>query len=179
VAYSLVPNAPYPTAIREGIETVNFILEEKGRSSSEIIVGGDSAGAAIPLAILSHLSHPSPDLPSLKLDGKFKAIVVMAPWISFSSDWPSFKSKELKDCISAEKLKAWSALYKDGKASNNYIEAVEAPADWWKGAQTEQLLCTAGGDEILLDSISAWAEKYKVCKSQAPHLGTLIFDTIF
>jgi acetyl esterase/lipase len=162
VAYSLTSNRTYPTQIREGIEGLNYVLEEKQRSPSKIIVGGDSAGAAIALAILSHLSHPSPDFPDLKMDKKFKAVVIIAPWVSFRTDWPSFERNEFKDCISITKENEWSALYKGERLGSNYIEAALAPADWWEGARTQQLLCTAGGDEILLDPISEFVNKYKV-----------------
>lgn len=162
VAYSLTPDGRYPTQIREGIEALNYVLEGKRRSPSEIIIGGDSAGGGITLGILSHFSHPSLDIPAIRADGKLKAAVVMSPWISFRLNWPSFTSNEFKDCVSATKLKEWSAAYTGGRPSNNYIEAVEAPASWWEGVMVEQLLCTAGGDEILLDSISEWVEKYKV-----------------
>jgi acetyl esterase/lipase len=162
VAYSLTPSHKYPTQIREGIEVLNYVLEEKHRSPSEIILAGDSAGGGIALAIVSHFSHPSPDFLTVRLDRKVKAVVVMAPWLSFRSDWQSYKRNEFKDFINSIKLKEWVPFYKGDKPTNYYMEAVEAPESWWEGAQVEQLLCTAGGDEILLDSISQWAEKYKV-----------------
>jgi acetyl esterase/lipase len=168
IAYSLTPHARYPTQICEGVEALNYLLEEKGRSTSEIIIGGDSAGAAISLAIVSHLSHPSPDFPSVKDHGKIKAIVLMAPWTSFDFGWPSYKGNIHKDCLALQKLQEWSAEYKAGKASNNFMEAVEAPANWWEGVHVEDLLCTAGGEEIFLDSISAWVEKYRVSVGQSP-----------
>jgi acetyl esterase/lipase len=173
IAYSLTPSQNYPTPIREGLEALNYVLEEKHRSPSEIILGGDSAGGAIALAIVSHLSHPSPDLPHMRLNGKLKAVVIMAPWISFRSDWQSFKRNEFKDFINSIISKEWTALYKSDKPTNYYMEAAEAPAIWWKGTMVEQILCTAGGDEILLDSISQWAGRYKVlpiafiCRSSA------------
>jgi acetyl esterase/lipase len=162
VAYSLTPSQNYPTPIREGLEALNYVLEEKHRSPSEIIIAGDSAGGAIALAVVSHLSHPSPDLPRVKLNGKLKAAVVMAPWISFRFDWQSYKDNELKDFISSTRVKEWVALYRGDKPTNYYMEAAEAPASWWEDPLVEQLLCTAGGDEILLDSISQWAGRYKV-----------------
>lgn len=162
IAYSLTPSQNYPTPIREGLEALKYILEEKHRSPSEIILGGDSAGGAIALAIVSHFSHPSPDLPHMRLDGKLKAVVIMAPWVSFRTDWQSNKRNEFKDFINSIISNEWVALYKGDKPTNYYMEAAEAPASWWEGNMVEQLLCTVGGDEILLDSISQWAGRYKV-----------------
>ncbi|KAF7503586.1 hypothetical protein GJ744_003614 [Endocarpon pusillum] len=161
VAYSLTPHRTYPTQICEAIEALKYVHEEKHRPSSEIIIGGDSAGGALTLAILSHLSHPSPDFPNVEISGKFKAAVVIAPWVSFRLDWPSFKRNQFKDTITAIRLQEWASLYQNGKPSNNYIEPVEAPPSWWKEVQVEQMLCTAGGDEILLDAVSEWVAKYK------------------
>lgn len=162
VAYSLTPQQTYPTQMCEAIEALNYVLEELHRPPSEIIIGGDSAGGSITLAILSHLSHPCTDFPSVKVSGKLKAAVVMAPWVSFRFDLPSYKSNEFKDSIPKIRLEEWASLYQNGKPSNNYIEPAEAPPSWWKEAQVEQMLCTVGGDEILLDPISEWLEKYKV-----------------
>lgn len=170
VAYSLTPHHTYPTQVHEGVEALKYVLEDKHRPPSDIIIGGDSAGAGITLAVVSHLSHPSPDFPIVKIDGKLKAVVLMAPWISFRFDWPSYTSNEFKDFISVTILKKWAAAYRDGKPTNNFIEAVEAPASWWKEIQVEQLLCTAGGDEILLDSITEWVEKYKVSANQFAYI---------
>jgi acetyl esterase/lipase len=162
VVYSLTPEAVYPTQIQEAVDAIMYILEEKHRSPSEVIIGGDSAGGGLSLAILSHLSHPIPDVPVLKINGQFKALVLIAPWISFTLDWPSVKKNHFKDCAHPDRLKSWAADYKGGNESNYYMEAADAPASWWEGAQVEQLLCTAGSDEILVDSISHWIEKYKV-----------------
>jgi len=121
VAYNLTPEWTYPTQIGEGVEALNHLLNERRRSPSEIIIGGDSAGAAITLAILSHLSHPCPEFPNVTIDGKLKAAVLMAPWVSFRADWPSYEKNESKDVISITRLKAWSDAYKDERLSDNYI----------------------------------------------------------
>ena len=162
VAYTLTSHAGYPTQICEGVEALNYVLEQQDRSTSEVLVGGDSAGAAIAISIVSHLSHPSPEFPRVKDDGKIKAVVLVAPWVSFKFDWPSYQTNKFKDCLDLQTLKAWSEQYTAGKASNNFMEAVEAPANWWEGVHVEDLLCTAGGDEVFLDSISAWVERYRV-----------------
>lgn len=162
VAYSLTPSRTYPTPIREGVEALKYVLEQKYRQPSEIILGGDSAGGNLTLALLSHLSHPSLEFPHVNIAGKLKAIVVLSPWVSFRTDWPSNKRNEFKDCIIATIGDLWSNAYKDKKPSNNYIEAIEAPQSWWKDAQVEQLLCTAGEDEILIDAISEWIGNYQV-----------------
>lgn len=58
VAYSLTPSRTYPTPIREGVEALKYVLEQKHRQPSEIIIGGDSAGGN-----LSSLYYPISHIP--------------------------------------------------------------------------------------------------------------------
>src|SRR4051794_21401016 len=41
-------------------------------------------------------------------------------------------------------------------------EGLEASASWREGAKGERLLCVAGSDELLVDPINKWVEKYRV-----------------
>jgi hypothetical protein len=117
------------------------------------------------LAVLSHLTHPSPDVPEVKMESKLKALVLVAPWVSFKTDWPSAKRNQYKDIVVPAAGKMWSSDYLGGRPTSPYAEALEAPASWWEGAKVEQLLCVAGSDEILIDPINKWVEKYKVCST--------------
>lgn len=162
--YTLVPHATYPTQIIQAVEALQYVLTDLKRPASEVLLGGDSAGGNMCLAVLSHLMHPSPELPELKLvDGdKLKAIVLVAPWVSFNLDWPSEERNRYKDIVSSYAGGKWSNDYMAGKAASPYSEALLAPADWWKDSKVEQMLCVCGADEILVDAISKWVEKYKV-----------------
>lgn len=163
VAYTLVPHGVYPTQFREGVEALNYVLNDLGRFPSDVLLAGDSAGGNICLAILSHITHPSPDVPEkVEIDSKLKALVLVAPWVSFKTDWPSSSRNAYKDIITATSAARWSADYLAGQATNPYAEAVHAPASWWEGAKVEQLLCVAGSDECLVDSIEEFIKKYKV-----------------
>jgi acetyl esterase/lipase len=163
VAYTLVPFGTYPVQFREGVEALDYVLNDLGRFPSDVILAGDSAGGNMCLAVLSHLSHPSPDVPEVKLDSKLKALVLVAPWVSFRTDWPSSHSNQYKDIVVPAVGRMWSSGYLAGRPTSPYAEALEAPASWWEGAKVEQLLCVAGSDEILIDPITKWIEKYKVC----------------
>ena len=162
VAYTLVPFATYPTQFREGAEALDYVLNDLGRFPSDILLAGDSAGGNMCLALLSHLSHPSPDVPEVKIDSKLKALVLVAPWVSFKTEWPSMRRNLYKDIIIPDVARKWGHDYLGDHPTNPYVEAVEAPANWWEGARVEQLLCVAGSDEMLVDPINVWVEKYKV-----------------
>ena len=141
---------------------MQYVIDGTNRSLSDVILAGDSAGGQLCLALLSHISHPCPDVPELEATGKLKALVVIGPWVSFRIDWPSNYYNAYKDIISSEVARRWAMAYLGGRKSNNYIGPVEAPATWWKDARVQQLLCVAGTDELLIDPITEWVEKYNV-----------------
>lgn len=89
VTYTLTPHATYPTQFREAVEALRYITQDLGRSPREVILVGDSAGANLCLALLSHLSHPSLDAPQLAITDTLKPVVLLSPWLSFRHDWPS------------------------------------------------------------------------------------------
>ncbi|EHY57808.1 hypothetical protein HRR83_005280 [Exophiala dermatitidis] len=161
--YSLVPHATYPTQIIEAIEAVNYVTTELKRPASEILLAGDSAGGNMCLAVLSQIMHPSSQLPEVQLaDGdKLKGLVLVAPWVSFRTDWPSVKRNEPKDIVCEYGGRKWSRDYLGGKETSPFAEALLAPADWWKDSKVEQLLVVAGADEILIDPINQWVDKFK------------------
>jgi acetyl esterase/lipase len=163
VAYTLVPFGTYPVQFREGVDALDYVLNHLGRFPSDVLLAGDSAGGNMCLAVLSHLSHPSPDVPEVKLDSKLKALVLVAPWVSFRTDWPSSHRNQYKDIVVPATGRMWSSDYLAGRPTSPYAEALEAPPSWWEGTKVEQLLCVAGSDEILIDPITKWVEKYKVC----------------
>ncbi|KAH8703915.1 putative epsilon-lactone hydrolase [Talaromyces proteolyticus] len=160
VTYTLTPHATYPTQFCEAVEALRSVIEDLGRSPSEVVLTGDSAGANLCLALLSHLSHPSQDAPALKITEPLKAIVLLSPWLSFRDDWPSMKDNEHKDIDAVEVMERWAQEYLYGRSTNYYIEALEAPETWWEDAQVEQILVLAGTDEMLLDPIKAWTKTF-------------------
>src|SRR5271156_4305843 len=107
VAYTLVPYGTYPVQIREAVEALSYCLNTLGRFSSDILLAGDSAGGNLCLSILSHLSHPHPEVPEIKMEGKLKAVVAVAPWVSFKTDWPSMKRNAYKDLITPHGVVPW------------------------------------------------------------------------
>ena len=116
------------------------------------------------LGVLSHIMHPSPDFPELKFgEGeKLKGIVGVAPWVSFNLDWPSEKKNRYKDLVSHYAGGKWAHDYLAGKPTTPYAEPLTAPAGWWKNSKVEQVLVVSGSNEILIDSIDEFVEKFKV-----------------
>lgn len=163
LAYSLTPPATYPTQLRQAVESLRYILSTTHRDPSSVMIGGDSAGGNLALAVLLHLSHPHPEIDPLELSAPLKGVFAFAPWVSFRSDWPSLETNRYKDMIPKEALATWSKAYLRGKKGDSWSEPLLAPTEWWRGAKTEHVLVLAGADEILLSPIEEFVERFKVC----------------
>lgn len=161
--YTLSTHGTYPTQLRQATGALRYILTEIGRSPSNVIVGGDSAGGNLAMATLLHLSHPHPEIEPISLTEPLAGVFGFAPWVNFSRDWPSMKENEWKDILTPGVLKAWSAAYLGDAEGDNWSEPDRAPVEWWKDAKTERILILAGSDEILLSPIENFAKKIKVC----------------
>ncbi|KAJ5167044.1 uncharacterized protein N7482_005825 [Penicillium canariense] len=159
--YTLTPHEVYPTQLRQAVGALRYILKEAGRAPANVIVGGDSAGGNLAMAVLLHLSHPHPAIDPLDLSSPLAGVFGFAPWINFSQDWPSFKDNAYRDVVTDEALEKWSSAYLDGKQGDSWSEPDRAPAEWWRDAKTERILLLAGGDEILLGPIESFAKKVK------------------
>ncbi|RMZ77564.1 hypothetical protein DV737_g4290, partial [Chaetothyriales sp. CBS 132003] len=159
--YTLVPHGTYPVQVKEAIESVRYLTQDMKRSASTIILAGDSAGGNMCLAVLSQAMHPSPDLPKVDIDTPFKALVLIAPWVRFEGHTASVANNLYKDIVSPEVGSKWSEDYLAGTPTNPYTEPANADASWWKDPRVEHIVCVVGGDELLCDSVSEWATKYK------------------
>ncbi|PWY77516.1 alpha/beta hydrolase fold protein [Aspergillus heteromorphus CBS 117.55] len=161
LSYTLTPHAAYPVQLRQSVEALRYILTETDRSPANVVLGGDSAGANLALAVLLHLSHPHPDIEPLQLSQPLAGVFGHAPWLSYRTDGPSMHENTYKDMICVEALDKWSTYYLGNKGGDAWSEPATAPAEWWGDAKTEQVLIVAGGNEVLLSTIGEFVEKNK------------------
>ena len=63
VGYRLAPEHPYPAALEDALAAWRF-LSASGIEARRILVGGDSAGAGLTLALLQHLRAAGEALPA-------------------------------------------------------------------------------------------------------------------
>ncbi|KAK5943621.1 hypothetical protein PMZ80_004629 [Knufia obscura] len=169
VAYTLSPGAVYPTAIHQSVEGLRYILDLPGHSPETTLIGGDSAGGNLVLAVLSHISgHPHPQsdvVKSLNISTPLKGALAIAPWVSSDNKkYPSMDKFRDRDIVNTTCAMYWIEAYKGrGKniADDEWICAATAPAEWWKDVKCEHMLVCAGEHEGLVDAVTAWAAKYK------------------
>jgi len=166
--YSLVNFAPWPVQFEQAMSSIHH-LNSLGIRNESIIIGGDSAGGHLALAIISQCLHPHPALPHLQLpqdQSKFRAIFLMSPWTGFESESASHAYNSDSDLIPDETLYAWGQLYKSTATklvvgSENerdcYLEPCSASPAWWKGIEnvTDNIYFTASRGECMFDDTSA------------------------
>ncbi|RMZ77458.1 hypothetical protein DV738_g4351, partial [Chaetothyriales sp. CBS 135597] len=162
--YTLVPHGTYPVQVTEAIEAVRYVTQDLKRSADTILLGGDSAGGNMALAVVSQALHPSPDLPKVTLDKPLKGLVLVAPWVRFVYHTASVAENKYKDIVTANVAEVWSSTYLAGKATSPYNEPGTADASWWVDAPVEHIVCVAGRDELLHDAVTEWVAKYKEAK---------------
>ncbi|OOO11279.1 mannose-6-phosphate isomerase, class I [Aspergillus oryzae] len=161
ITYSLTPHAVYPTQLRQAVEALRYILTETNRDPANVIVGGDSAGGNLAVAVLLHLSHPHPEIEPLSDIAPLAGLFAFAPWVSFVHEGASMQENQYKDMIGPEILNRWSHMYLAGKESDAWSEPNRAPTEWWRDAKVKEVLILAGRDEILFDSINAFVKKFQ------------------
>ncbi|WEW56695.1 hypothetical protein PRK78_002143 [Emydomyces testavorans] len=185
LTYTLTPHAVYPIQMKQAVEALRYLVD-LGRSPSNIIIGGDSAGGNLTLAVLSHLSHPHEAIKPLEIAVPLAGAFAISPWVTFSQDFPSVKANEYKDILTSDIAMQWGLSYLAGQKKDNYNQPLLAPAEWWKDIKTRNLLVLAGSDEILLSCINQFVDKLKsvvpnvtyVVGHDEPHNAPFIYPLI-
>lgn len=81
--YRLAPEHPFPAGFDDVVTTYNGLID-RGLRADQIILGGDSAGGNLVLALLAHLSDANADLP--------QSAFVISPVVDMSGGFGSLKS---------------------------------------------------------------------------------------
>ncbi|KAI9706854.1 MAG: hypothetical protein M1820_004633 [Bogoriella megaspora] len=129
--YSLAPEAVYPQQLQQTLAGYNYVLS-RVQDSSQICVGGDSAGATL---ILSMLLQKSMD--KSKRESLPGTAIMISPWVNLVSvkncDTPS-------DYLNADSLHLYGNQYAGSMASLD--DPLVSPAkctdlEWWRRASPE------------------------------------------
>ncbi|KAF5846461.1 hypothetical protein GGP41_003855 [Bipolaris sorokiniana] len=166
LAYDVAPEAKYPTQLKQAVELLDYLVYTQGRSPSDLILAGDSAGGNLLLGALSHIAHPHPDITPLSLPARLHGVLLISPWCSLTqTNTPAFTTNAERDMLDARVLNRWAAAFLGSDspfAGDLYNEPVLAPPDWWAPVAdfVEEVLIWAGDNEVLKDGIAAFAEKF-------------------
>jgi len=88
VGYRLAPEHPYPAALEDALAAWRF-LRESGCEAGRIVVGGDSAGAGLTLALLLHLREAGEALPACAW--------LVSPWTDLTMSGDTLAAKDADD----------------------------------------------------------------------------------
>lgn len=78
--YRLAPEHPFPAALDDALMAYKWLLET-GHEPSDIVLGGDSAGGGLSLALMLELRDLGLPLPA--------GAILLAPWVDLSVSQPS------------------------------------------------------------------------------------------
>jgi acetyl esterase/lipase len=148
--YTLAPELKYPGQLIQAVEALEDILQTY--DPSRIILGGDSAGGNLLLALFAHIKQPNPRAKTLKIDTPFAAAYLISPWVKPSPEAKSFASYSRYDYINAEMVTAWTKMWSP-VLSEVWADASRGGSELWQDFPAKTLLITVGGWECFLDDV--------------------------
>ncbi|KAM6502827.1 Alpha/Beta hydrolase fold [Amanita muscaria] len=157
LGYSLIPEATFPIPLKQTVLAIQHLLAT-GFSPQNIQLGGDSAGGALILQLLSHALHPYESVPALKLSAPLRGACLISPCVQVS-DIARFPSCKLgKDVLSEATTLRWAQELLDSglpEGAIPYVQALKAPDSWFQdiGSVVERVFMTTGQFDVLRDQI--------------------------
>lgn len=164
LGYTCAPEAQYPTQLCEAVELLDNLINAQRRRPQDIILAGDSAGGNLALALISHILHPHPDVPTkIHLDEPLRAAVLVSPWVDFDVNQTSFDRNVNTDYLTKVVGACWSGAFMGSAKPDKYNQPKLADAAWFKNVDSVvgDVLIWGGGGEVLIDSIEKFAEGFK------------------
>lgn len=137
-------------------------LVDHGTRANHIVLGGDSAGAALILQLFAHIIHPMPDIPPWTVHSPIGGAFLMSPWVLFGQDIPSTldNSRDIVT-VSFNNFLARLAHPHISSIFQPNFDPSTAPQAWWEGLGdvVGHLLITIGEVELLKDHMVALGDR--------------------
>jgi acetyl esterase/lipase len=139
VGYRLAPEHPFPAAIEDARSAYRFLLDQ-GIAPSKIVIGGDSAGGGLTLALMTSVRDAREPLPACAW--------LVSPWVDLQMTGASLAEKAAIDpLISKSYLEELASAYLAGAdPANPLVSPLNADL-----AGLPPLLVQVGSAETLLD----------------------------
>jgi acetyl esterase/lipase len=147
VGYRLAPENPFPAAFEDAI-TAWFFLRQQGIAAAKMVVGGDSAGGGLTLALLQHLRDAGEEGPACAW--------LASPWTDLTMSGETMASKDAVDpLIHKAYLEELAQAYVPAGMNRRDPSLSPLFADL-RGLPP--LLIQVGSDETLLSDSTRFAE---------------------
>ena len=146
--YRLAPEHCYPAAVDDAVEVYRWLLQN-GTDPTRMVVGGDSAGGGLTVALLLALRDRGEPLPG--------AAVCVSPWVDMACDAESYTvNAEADPMLSQATIKPLAAWYlgPDGDPTAPYASPLHGDL-----SDLPPMLIHVGGTEALLDDSRALAAR--------------------
>lgn len=147
--YRLGPEHRFPDAVEDAVRAYRQLLDD-GIRPSRIVVGGDSAGGGLTVAMLLSLRDAGVPLP--------RACILLSPWLDLSGSGASMRTRAAQDPLfRPEDMPPVVAQYCD---EHEHCLPLVSPVF----ADVEGMpptLIQVGDDEILLSDSERYAEKLR------------------
>jgi epsilon-lactone hydrolase len=175
IDYSLIPESPYPIALEECLIAYQTLLQQ-GMTPEHILLGGDSAGGGLVLALLLKIKEGGLPFPT--------AAVALSPWVDLCLTGPSLKTRREQDpLLNPDQMpyivQAYlSASDRQVSCQNPFVSAVYGNLEG-----LPPLLMMVGENEILWDDTFQFAKKARtsdvkvevVVGKNMPHIYPILF----
>lgn len=138
--YRLAPEHPFPAALEDAEAAYRALLAD-GLEPGRLVLGGDSAGGNLALALLQRLREAGAPLPA--------AALLLSPWVDLEVTGASFETNARTDYLGRDMARRWSAQY---RKSHDARDPLVSPVHM-HFAGVPPLLVQAGGAETLVDEI--------------------------
>lgn len=148
--YGLTPEVPYPGQLAQTAAALRYLLQ--ARPASQIIVGGDSAGGAMTLALIAHLRSPQPQVPALDLPegAKLKGALCISSRCGTGFKTASYEYNADKDILDIQSLHMFMARWQ-ATPGQVWCAPIRGEAEFWAKSKEERIILLVGGDELFLE----------------------------
>ncbi|KAK4143867.1 monoterpene epsilon-lactone hydrolase [Dichotomopilus funicola] len=165
--YTLVPDAPFPTQVKETWKGYEHVLDVTHNDPSIVCVSGDSAGATLVLCLLLCLMNKRLAVPTIYGREEFDRwlpptpalAVLISPWTTLVS---TRHRNTVSDYLDAQKLCQYGVQFAGSYASA--ANPLASPgccrdASWWKRASPKRgFVVTYGTEEVLAPAIEDFVD---------------------
>jgi len=154
VDYRLAPEHAHPAAVEDGVTTCRWAIEQVGAGS--VVVGGESAGGGLTIAVLLSLRQEGVELPA--------GAVCVSPWTDLTLSLDSHtRNAEVDAVLSRDGLAALAQAYLQGaEASDPLVSPLFADL-----SGLPPMLVIVGGAETLEDDARELAKRVESAGGRA------------
>ncbi|KAI7467053.1 hypothetical protein KC367_g8276 [Hortaea werneckii] len=146
----LAPSGAYPKQLQQATAGLQYLTDTCGKSPSDIIVIGDSAGGNLACGLFAHLCRPHPSVTPVKMSRPLKAGILVSPWVTFAQKSPSMNVDRSLDYMSRSALENASQAFMSNAPVDEYNTPLAASPEFWKNLS--QTVHNGEKVEIFVDS---------------------------